>query len=189
MVGTNLAAVLCLSVASALLPAPPGARVATPRARVALRARVATVAPDPTLGLFVTASSALVVAQHASQVPAYWSTAFLVEGLPLLVFGAFLVLQTFRTRFVYDDAAFEVTKRNLDGRALETDNFAVGGRSRWRYGDIVGYRFLPHRRAPALLYFTETKTTKSPPQMHLCPVLGDASQIAAEFAARGVEEL
>ncbi|KAH8059761.1 hypothetical protein JL721_9179 [Aureococcus anophagefferens] len=102
--------------------------------------------------------------------------------------GAVLPL-TYRTRFVFDGSAFEVTKRNLDGAPLATDNFVVGGRSRWDYGAIGGYKFLPARAAPALLYFTETATPGAEPQMHLCPVLGAAGELEREFARHGVPRL
>ena len=147
-----------------------------------------TISRDPTLATSVSTAGAALVAWHSVVGAAYWRGSFVLD-LPFLVFALFLFLQTYRTRFVFDGSAFEVTKRNLDGAPLATDNFVVGGRSRWDYGAIGGYKFLPARAAPALLYFTETATTGAEPQMHLCPVLGAAGELEREFARHGVPRL
>ena len=147
-----------------------------------------TISRDPTLATSVSTAGAALVAWHSVVGAAYWRGSFVLD-LPFLVFSLFLFLQTYRTRFVFDASAFEVTKRNLDGAPLATDNFVVGGRSRWDYGAIGGYKFLPARAAPALLYFTETATTGAEPQMHLCPVLGAAGELEREFARHGVPRL
>ena len=145
--------------------------------------------PDYTLAAAVSFSGGGLVYTHAAEA-SYWASHFPLD-LPLVVFGVFLAFQTARTRFVFDGSAFEVTKQNLDAKNVPTDNFVVGGRSRWEYDTIQGYRFVPSRLVPALLYFTETSksTAPEPPQMHLCPVLGNAREIDAEFRARGVRAL
>jgi hypothetical protein len=73
--------------------------------------------------------------------------------------------------------------------AFEVGNFAPFSCPGWDYGAIGGYKFLPARAAPALLYFTETATTGAEPQMHLCPVLGAAGELEREFARHGVPRL
>jgi hypothetical protein len=92
-----------------------------------------TISRDPTLATSVSTAGAALVAWHSVVGAAYWRGSFVLD-LPFLVFSLFLFLQTYRTRFVFDASAFEVTKRNLDGAPLATDNFAVGGRSRWDQG-------------------------------------------------------
>ena len=63
-------------------------------------------------------------------------------GVPLLILGAFLVFQTLRIRFVFDDEAFEVQTKPLDSLfsselVATGDNFAVGGDNRWKYSSFV----------------------------------------------------
>ena len=70
-----------------------------------------TISRDPTLATSVSMAGAALVAWHSVVGAAYWRGSFVLD-LPFLVFSLFLFLQTYRTRFVFDGSAFEVTKRN-----------------------------------------------------------------------------
>jgi hypothetical protein len=59
-----------------------------------------------------------------------------------LILGTFLLFQTLRIRFVFDDDAFEVKSKPLDDLfspdLTDTgENFAVGGENRWSYSSFV----------------------------------------------------
>jgi hypothetical protein len=50
------------------------------------------------------------------------------------------------------------------------ENFAVGGRNRWRYNSFTDWYFVPSKEFPVLMYFRETQT-KPEGQFHLFPVI------------------
>ena len=138
-------------------------------------------------------------------------------GNLLLCLGLFLILQTTRIRFVFDDDAFEVKTKELD--ALFSDdssltntgeNFAVGGENRWTYDSFVNWEFFPSVDLPILVYFKETQTPKDkwnvgpgemannaealakgavPGQVHFFPCIADAQQLKAQFEAKKCAKL
>jgi hypothetical protein len=54
--------------------------------------------------------------------------------------GAFLTRQAGKVRFAFDGEALEVMKVGSDGVLISTgENFAVGGRNRWKYDTFVNW--------------------------------------------------
>ena len=70
------------------------------------------------------------------------------------VVGLFLTLQTGKVRFVFDNDAVEVlVAKGKDQQGDETltqtrENFAVGGRNRWKYDTINEWFFIPSPSFP-----------------------------------------
>jgi hypothetical protein len=93
-------------------------------------------------------------------------------GLPLGALAAFLASRTQTVRFVFDTDALEVMASGGGGGELRESapNFAVGGRNRWGYADIVEWAMYPSPESPVLVYFRENQTTTAG-QGHLFPVL------------------
>ena len=133
-----------------------------------------------------------------------------------LVLGLFLVFQTLRIRFVFDDDSFEVKTKPMDslfgGDALTDtgDNFAVGGENRWSYSSFVNYDFFPSEALPILVYFKETQTPAdkwdvgpgqwangdealakgaAKGQVHFFPCIAKADVLKQQFEAKGCAKL
>jgi len=132
-----------------------------------------------------------------------------------LVLGLFLVFQTLRIRFVFDDDAFEVKTKPLDdlfssGLTETGDNFAVGGENRWSYSSFVNYDFFPSEALPVLVYFKETQTPEdkwdvgpgkwangeealakgaAKGQVHFFPCIAKADVLKENFVAKGCKKL
>ena len=137
-------------------------------------------------------------------------------GAPLLILGTFLLFQTLRIRFVFDDDAFEVQTKPLDdlfGSSELTntgENFAVGGENRWTYDSFVNWEFFPSEDVPVLVYFKETQTPQdkwdvgpgqwangaealakgaAKGQVHFFPCIAKAQAIKAGFVDNGCAKL
>eukprot|EP01039_Chlorochromonas_danica_P009436 gene9439-10425_t len=94
----------------------------------------------------------------------------------LIVFGLFLLRQTSKVRFVFDEEAIEVVVSKGKGYEQSRENFAVGGRNRWKYDTITKWFFIPSKELPILVYFNEIQT-KPEGQLHLFPVLMDGKRL------------
>ena len=130
------------------------------------------------------------------------------------ILGAFLIFQTLRIRFVFDDEALEVKTKDLFGSGDDLgatgENFAVGGENRWKYNTFVNWEFFPSVDLPILVYFKETQTPQDkwdvgpgqwangadalakgavPGQVHFCPCIADAQQLKAQFEAKNCAKL
>lgn len=144
----------------------------------------------------------------------------LLPALPggfFLLLGLFLLVQTLRIRFVFDDEAFEVKTLPLDqifsaDAALTKtgDNFAVGGDNRWSYSSFVNWEFFPSEALPILVYFKETQTPRDkwdvgpgemansaeaqargavPGQVHFFPCIASKDMLKEQFEARGCAKI
>mmetsp|Transcript_29799 Transcript_29799/g.88433 ORF Transcript_29799/g.88433 Transcript_29799/m.88433 type:complete len:112 (-) Transcript_29799:1675-2010(-) len=78
-------------------------------------------------------------------------------GLNIL-FSSFLVVQTLRLRFVFDETAFELKEVDSSGLVDSGENVIVGGQNRWTYDSFVNWDFFPNVDIPILVYFKETQT-------------------------------
>ena len=89
------------------------------------------------------------------------STVALAPSLPLLLFSVFLLIQTSRVRFVFEDGAFRLQNAKPFTDELESsgENFVVGGENSWSYDSFVNWEFFP-RAFPILVYFKETQSKK-----------------------------
>eukprot|EP01041_Mallomonas_annulata_P001262 gene1262-2439_t len=104
-----------------------------------------------------------------------------IYGVPLFVFGSFLLFQVQRVNFVFDQDAVEimVNKNKNEAEAqLEksADNLFVGGRNRWKYSTFTKWGFVPSKAVPILFYFFETQT-KPEGQFHLFPLVVNANKL------------
>jgi hypothetical protein len=141
---------------------------------------------------------------------------WLIGGFSL-VLGSFLLFQTFRIRFVFNEDSFEVKTKPLDNlfsagdEIVETgENFAVGGANVWKYDSFVNWEFFPSEDIPILVYFKETQTPEKEwnvgpgemansaealakgavrGQVHFFPCIASASQIKENFMAKGCAKL
>ncbi len=107
-------------------------------------AKDTVVAADFKLALGFAAAGALILALPV------------IPGGFCLLFGLFLVVQTLRIRFVFDDEAFEVKTKELDqilspdaALANTGENFVVGGANRWAYSSFVNWDFFPSEQLPS----------------------------------------
>ncbi|GMI31146.1 hypothetical protein TrRE_jg11438 [Triparma retinervis] len=118
---------------------------------------------------------------------------------PVLLFSVFLLIQTARVRFVFDDTSFSLQNAKPFSSELESsgENFVVGGENRWSYDSFVNYEFFPES-FPILVYFKETQTPKDKwsegpgtldkvggGQLHFFPAIVDTDCLKEEFAKRG----
>ena len=122
-------------------------------------------------------------------------------GLTLL-FASFLVVQTNRLRFVFDDTSFEL-KSGLSGELTDTgENVVVGGANRWTYTSFKNWDFLPSKSFPILVYFKETQTPESQwnegpgqfdkvggGQIHFFPAIARVDQLEEQFRLRGCAKI
>lgn len=100
----------------------------------------------------------------------YNGTSWTVVGLPLLVFGAFLYLQTARIRFV-----FGPTKLNVASRSLSTGDLSfIRG---WAYDQIAVWDIYPAPQFPILAYFRERESYDGRGSIHFFPILADGKQL------------
>ena len=101
---------------------------------------------------------------------------------PLGALSAFLGSRAEAVSFVFDSEALEI----LDANGPR-ENFAVGGRNRWRYSDIAELAFYPSSELPLLVYFAERSGSgsgASDSQGHLFPVLCDPESLVRLFEER-----
>ena len=140
------------------------------------------VPPSPTLGLaFLVPSVAL-------------STVALIPSTPLLLFSVFLLIQTSRVRFVFDDENFSLQNAKPFTDELESsgENFVVGGANTWSYDSFVNWEFFP-RSFPILVYFKEIQTPEEKwsegpgsmdkvggGQLHFFPAIADTTVLKEE---------
>uniref|UniRef100_A0A7S0LIW1 Uncharacterized protein n=1 Tax=Coccolithus braarudii TaxID=221442 RepID=A0A7S0LIW1_9EUKA len=197
---TRVSMVNGLREAPAVFPA-----CAVPRARQPIASGGVVVAEDYKLALSLVALGALIIF-----VPA-------VPGGFLALLGSFLIVQTLRIRFVFDDEAFEVKTKepeqffSADTELIKTgDNFAVGGDNRWAYDSFVNWDFFPSEALPILVYFKETQTPADKwdvgpgkwansdealakgakkGQVHFFPCIASAATLKDQFVARGCAKL
>jgi hypothetical protein len=141
---------------------------------------------------------------------------WVIGGFSLFL-GTFLLFQTFRIRFVFNEDSFEVKTKPLDNlfgsgdEIVDTgDNFAVGGANVWKYNSFVNWEFFPSEDIPILVYFKETQTPEKEwnvgpgemansaealakgakrGQVHFFPCIASASQIKENFVAKGCAKL
>ncbi|CAM8929002.1 unnamed protein product [Rhodiola kirilowii] len=94
-------------------------------------------------------------------------------AVPIGILGLFLLFQTTRVRFVFDDEALEVKV----GDKLEDsgENAFVGGKNRWKYSTFVNWEFW-WPNFPVLVYFKEIQT-KPDGQIHFFPILFNGKQL------------
>ncbi|GMI02563.1 hypothetical protein TrLO_g8538 [Triparma laevis f. longispina] len=126
-----------------------------------------------------------------------------LPSLPLLLFSLFLLLQTTRIRFVFDQTSFSLQNAKPFSNELESsgENFVVGGENRWSYDSFVNYEFFP-AAFPILVYFKETQTpddkwAEGPGQLdkvgggqlHFFPAIADVKVLKEEFEKRGCNKL
>mmetsp|Transcript_24121 Transcript_24121/g.40261 ORF Transcript_24121/g.40261 Transcript_24121/m.40261 type:complete len:115 (+) Transcript_24121:333-677(+) len=107
-----------------------------------------------------------------------------------MLIGAFLGSQTTKIRFVFDDEAFEVKVQKGDAEDLEDsrDNFAVGGKNRWKYDTFTHWQFYPSEEFPILVYFKETQTSPEG-QIHFFPVLADGKMLRDTMVAKAIPRI
>ncbi len=98
-------------------------------------------------------------------------------GLPSTALGALLFKQTGRVRFVFDAEALEVKINKGNELANSGENFAVGGKNRWKYKTFTRWGMLPSKEFPVFMYFYESQTDKTKEQFHLFPVIMDGKQL------------
>ena len=133
------------------LSAPLASRAMTPRLSTA--AMVVDVVP-PSYNLAL-GSLALAAVWGVPGSPLKSRIGAFVAGVPLALFGLFLVFQTTTLRFTFDDAEFSLVKADLSSIG---ENVVVGGENRWKYDTFVNWDFLPSEDFPILVYFRETQT-------------------------------
>lgn len=174
-------------------------------------------------GSVVVASESVVVGEDyklALSLIALGALILFVPALPggfLALLGAFLIAQTLRIRFVFDDEALEVKTKEFDelfsgdASLVKTgDNFAVGGDNRWKYDAFVNWEFFPSEALPILVYFKETQTPAekwdvgpgkwansddalargaAKGQVHFFPCIASAATLKEQFVSRGCAKL
>jgi hypothetical protein len=96
-------------------------------------------------------------------------------AVPTGLLGAFLTVQSGKIKFVFDKEAMEVFVVR-DGQDASRENFAVGGRNRWKYSTFTEWAFLPSKQLPILMYFKETQT-KPEGQFHLFPIIINSKEL------------
>ena len=122
-------------------------------------------------------------------------------GLTLL-FASFLVVQTNRLRFVFDETSFEL-KSGLSGELTDTgENVVVGGANRRTYASFKNWDFFPSKDFPILVYFKETQTSADKweegpgqfdkvggGQIHFFPAIAKVDQLEEQFRLRGCAKI
>jgi len=149
------------------------------------------VPPNPTLGAAFLAFSILL-----SQVA-------LIPSIPVILFSVFLLIQTSRVRFVFDETSFSLQTAKPFSNDLQSsgENIVVGGENRWPYPSFVNYDFFPSA-FPILVYFKETNTPEDKweegpgqldkvggGQVHFFPAIADVKVLKEEFEKRGCTKL
>ena len=131
----------------------------------------------------------------------------ILGGIPLLLFGLFLVFQTTTLRFSFDDDAFSLVKSNGSSTG---ENVVVGGENSWKYTSFVNRDYFPSQSFPILVYFKETQTPKEkwmigpgekanspeaiakgavPGQVHFFPAIGNVEAMEKAFESHGCGKL
>ena len=149
------------------------------------------VPPNPTLG-----AAFLVFSILLSQVA-------LIPSVPIILFSVFLLIQTSRVRFVFDETSFSLQTAKPFSNDLQSsgENVVVGGENRWPYPSFVNYDFFPSA-FPILVYFKETNTPEDKweegpgqldkvggGQVHFFPAIADVKVLKEEFEKRGCTKL
>lgn len=135
-------------------------------------------------------------------------------GMFHLLFGAFIGMQTMRTRAVFTKDSFELksTANKYLGVApdkglipKQRKNYVLGTENKWRYDSFVNWDFFPSIHLPILVYFKETQTPKDMQkkgslglkqmdrrdngQMHWFPAYANVKQLREQFEARGCSKI
>ena len=63
------------------------------------------------------------------------------------------------------------------------ENFAVGGKNRWRYDTWTNWEVYPSESFPVLMYFKETQTSPEG-QIHFFPFIMDPQRLLKEVRSR-----
>ena len=202
--------------ATTLRPLTRATAAVTPAAAPAFQTRAVTRVPPPVASATVVEADYKVAAGFVGVGVLLFVAPWLIGGFSL-VLGLFLILQTTRIRFVFDDDAFEVKTKELD--ALFSDdssltntgeNFAVGGENRWSYSSFVNWDFFPSEELPILVYFKETQTPQDKwdvgpgqwangpealakgavkGQVHFFPCIAKADVLKEQFVQKGCAKL
>ena len=81
-----------------------------------------------------------------------------------------------------------VSKKGKSGEEdlASRENFAVGGKNRWKYSSFLKWSFIPSKEVPIFMYFTESQTDASKPggQFHLFPVIMNSEQLYDQLILR-----
>eukprot|EP00850_Spirogloea_muscicola_P020184 SM000209S06363 [mRNA] locus=s209:75200:76362:+ [translate_table: standard] len=96
-----------------------------------------------------------------------------VAAAPVGLLGAFLLFQTTRVRFQFDDEALEVVIG--EQAASSGENAFVGGENRWKFSTFTNWEFW-WPQFPVLVYFKETQT-KPEGQIHFFPIIMNGKQL------------
>lgn len=96
-------------------------------------------------------------------------------AVPTGLLGAFLTVQSGKIKFVFDEEAMEIFVVK-NGEDTSRENFAVGGKNRWKYSSFTEWAFLPSKELPVLVYFKETQT-RPEGQFHLFPVIVNSKEL------------
>lgn len=114
-----------------------------------------------------------------------------LPSIPFAALSALLTRQTGRVKFVFDKEAMEVFITQKDEKTgTETlgsrENFAVGGKNRWKYSTFLKWSFIPSKELPIFMYFTESQTDPKKPggQFHLFPVIMNSAQLYEQLMTR-----
>lgn len=128
-------------------------------------------------------------------------------GIPLTLFGLFLLFQTTTLRFTFDDDNFSLVRSSGDSLG---ENVVVGGENVWAYNKFVNYDLFPSRSFPILVYFKETQTPEEnwnvgpgeqanseeaiskgavPGQVHFFPAIANTEDLISGFEKHGCAKL
>lgn len=99
----------------------------------------------------------------------YAGEGWLLAGLPLLVLGSLLYVQTVRVRFVFGPRKMSVGSRGGKGEI----KFIRG----WEYSQFAAWAIYPSPAFPILAYFRETESYDQRGSIHFFPVLFDGAQL------------
>lgn len=99
----------------------------------------------------------------------YAGDGWLLAGLPLLLLGLLLYVQTVRVRFVFGPRKMSVGTRGKEG-----DMKFIRG---WEYAQFAAWAIYPTPAFPVLAYFRETESYGQRGSIHFFPVLFDGAQL------------
>jgi hypothetical protein len=112
--------------------------------------------------------------------------------IPFVPLSGLLTVQTGRVRFSFDDEALEVLAKKKDDELTDSgENFAVGGKNRWKYDTFTSWNFIPNESFPLFMYFKETQTNgPEKEQFHLFPVIMNSQQLSTFMKEKvGVDKM
>lgn len=126
-----------------------------------------------------------------------------VFGVLNILFASFLVVQTSRLRFFFDETCFELKEVDVTNSLVGSgENVVVGGANRWTYDSFVNWDFFPTVDLPILVYFKETQTpedlwNEGPGQLdkvgggqvHFFPAISNCKQLEEQFKIRGCSKV